>query len=92
MGTVPNGVCQPSAEPAAIPCEADKVRRAEQHHAGYALPCRSEPAIASRGNRSRIDVTGMRRDQCFRYGAIAAISILPRSSPISLWSSAAAAG
>src|SRR6516162_10031326 len=48
--------------------KADKVRRSEQHYARYALPCRSEPAIAGRGNRSGIDVTRMRRDQRFRYG------------------------
>ena len=48
--------------------KADKVRRAEQHYALYVVPRRSEPAIAGRGNRSGIDVTGMRRDQCLRYG------------------------
>src|SRR5262249_13579305 len=37
-------------------------------HARYALPCRSEPAIAGCGNRPGTDVTGMRRDQRFRYG------------------------
>ena len=65
-GTVPKGVCQSSAELAASPVKADKVRRAEQDNAHYALPRRGEPAIAGRSNRSGIDVTGMRRDQRLR--------------------------
>src|SRR6267142_1821209 len=68
-GTVPKGVCQSSAELAASPVKADKVRRAEQDNAHYALPRRGEPAIAGRSNRSGIDVTGMRRDQRLRYGS-----------------------
>src|SRR4029077_2547608 len=51
------------------PVKADKVRWAEQDNAHYALPRRAEPAIAGRGNRPGIDVTGMRRDQRLRYGS-----------------------
>ena len=47
--------------------KADKVRRPEQDDAGYPLPSLGEPAIAGRGNASGLDVTGMWRDQHFRY-------------------------
>ena len=47
--------------------KGDKVRRPEQDDAGYPLPSRGDLAIAGRGNVSGIDVTGMRRDQDFRY-------------------------
>src|SRR5262249_20945511 len=49
--------------------KADKMRRAEYDNSRYALPRRGEPAIAGRGNRPGIDVTGMRRDQRLRYGS-----------------------
>jgi len=51
------------------PVKADKVRRAQQDNARYALPRRGEPAITGRGSRPGIDVTGMRGDQRLWYGS-----------------------
>ena len=69
---IPTAILQQSWPFAAVVAKGSfgsRWRRAEQDNAHYALPRRGEPAIAGRGNRPGIDVTGMRRDQRLRYGS-----------------------